>query len=406
MEDLNKVIDGLNEKLDKHEARQDEISKLVEEVKSKGETGEALEIKLKEINEAHKKDQTEMFENIKTMQTQLDELSAKGKIVPEGNTSSIEKALNENMETLKNWNASSNVAFQVKAGDMTQANTFTNDVAGHTTLPGWYLNSTKDRDVHVRDFMTVLPFDGDSIRYQQETAIDDQSAAKTEGSAAAQSDFDLTEQTATTKTLATYFTVSKEMLRFTPWLEGYIRARGVSRLLKLEDNQLLYGSGSGANVAGLNGLATAYSDSLADSTITEFDVLYSAATQAMVSHYTPNLALIHPNDYRTLALSKETAGMYVNQGAAVNGAPIVANGARVIQTTAVTSGDFFVGDFLNGATLGVNENISISLSNQHSTNFIDGNVTVMVEEKIAFPVTSASAFIYGGFAAALAQGTA
>ncbi len=70
----------------------------------------------------------------------------------------------------------------------------------------------------------------------------------------------------------------------------------------------------------------------------------------------------------------------------------------------MTSGTFLVGDFKRGAQIFDRRQLTIEFSNQNEDNFIKGAVTARGYERIALAVYRPHAFIYGSFAAALAQG--
>ena len=408
--DVKQLADGINVKLDAHEAKMKAVSEKLEAVEKYAGSTDELKKELNTINEEHKKGSTELMDLVKKQQTQLDELDVKLKKKGSNQIISrkgliIESLTAKEADLLQlSKDGQGKVSLSVKAGDMTSANTYANDVGNIQTLAGAFYNP--DRTVHIRDFMTVIPTTAGSIRYMQETAFDDGTAAKTEGSAAAQSDFDITEQSANVKSIATYMTLSKEMLEDTAFLGGYINARLFGKLMKAEDEQILHGSGSGANISGLSVNASAYSDLLADSKVNRFDVLLNALTNAYNNEYMPNAIFVSPTDWLKLVTSKDDNGLPIYPAQILSGGMVTVNGVPVIASTAVTSDEFFCGDFRGGATLAVRQDVNVSFSSEHSTNFIDGNVTVMCEERIALPIHNTSAFVYGDFSNALALGSA
>ena len=79
--------------------------------------------------------------------------------------------------------------------------------------------------------------------------------------------------------------------------------------------------------------------------------------------------------------------------------PLVAN-------TAVSTGDFLVGDFALGAQLFDRQQSSIRFFEQDQDNAIRGVITVVANERIALPIYRPTAFVYGDFTSALANGSA
>ena len=407
--DVKGLADNINSKLDANEAKMKALNEKVEAIEKLGGSTDEVIKELKAVNDEHKKGSTELMDLVKKQQGQLDELDVKLKKAKSSQIVSRKGLILEALEGKSSEllslskDGQGKVSLSVKAGDMTTGNTYTNDVINTQNIGVFY---NPDRAVHVRDFMTVIPTTAGSIRYMQETAYSDAAAAKTEGSAAAQSDFDITEQSANVKSIATYMTLSKEMLEDTAFLAGYINARLFSKLMKAEDEQILHGSGSGANISGLSVNASAYSDLLADAKVNRFDVLLNALTNAYNNEYMPNAIMINPTDWLKLVTSKDAQGMPIYPAQILSGGMVTVNGVPVIASTAVTSDEFFCGDFRGGATLAVRQDVNVSFSSEHSTNFIDGNVTVMAEERIALPIHNTSAFVYGDFSNALALGSA
>jgi HK97 family phage major capsid protein len=83
----------------------------------------------------------------------------------------------------------------------------------------------------------------------------------------------------------------------------------------------------------------------------------------------------------------------------IAGVPLIAN-------TAVTTGDFLVGDFSMGAQLFDRQQSSIRFFEQDQDNAIRNVVTVVASERLALAIYRPTAFVYGDFASALANGSA
>jgi HK97 family phage major capsid protein len=189
-------------------------------------------------------------------------------------------------------------------------------------------------------------------------------------------------------------------------LSAYLGARLPSKIRVKEDNVLLYGSNSPA-LTGITEAASSYTDALADSNVNRFDVLTSAIAQVRDGEYMANAIMVHPDDFYNLLLIKDTNGLYLMPDAFRFGAqaPRIA-GVPLIANTAITTGDFLVGDFAMGAQLFDRQQSSIRFYEQDQDNAIKGVITVVASERIALPIYRPSAFIYGTFAAALANGSA
>ena len=282
--------------------------------------------------------------------------------------------------------------------------TTSNNVVAPDYQPGIVFNP--DRAEHVRQFLPQGTTTSDLIRYIEEVSLSDGTAVKTEGSDAGNTTFDLEVKEAPVRTIAAFVRVSNEMLDDVAGLSAYLGSRLPSKIRVKEDNVLLYGNNSPA-LTGITEAASSYVDALGDSNVNRFDVLTSAIAQVRDGEYMANAIMVHPDDFYNLLLTKDSQGLYLMPDAFRFGAqaPRIA-GVPLIANTAVTTGDFLVGDFAMGAQLFDRQQSSIRFYEQDQDNAIKGVITVVASERIALPIYRPTAFIYGTFAAALANGSA
>lgn len=408
MEDVKKLAEGINAKLDGYEAKMTDINKKIEEVKSKGDSFDKLETELKGLNELHTKSTDELARIVKyqeDLQKHIDTLDVKMQRGGGSQGSDLKAKMTEKMDDLKRMQtAGGSISFEAKASDMTISSNVVGDVPSFTKLGGVFYDPTRVR--HIREFMNIIPIAGSTLYYDQETAYSDGAGVRGEGSSATQSDFTITEQSETVRNISTYLTLSKEMFNDVSFAEAYIRSRVGSKLMNKEDQQILYGTGLSNQLNGITTVASAYSDLLGNSTVNRYDVLFNATINATNNEYRPTLITLNPTDYMKLSLTKDSQGNYLFPLTISGSQGITINGAQVLMSTAVTAGDFIVGDFRLGATFGQREALGFTFSNQHSDNLIKGKITVFVEERVVLGVHNTNAFVYGDFASALAQGTA
>ena len=303
---------------------------------------------------------------------------------------SIRKALKENRR------------LEVKVDDMTTANTLTT-VLEPMRIPGFVYDP--DRTDRIRDLLPVGTTSASSVTFVYESAIDDNTDITAEAQEFMQSDVDLALTTATVRKITSYIIASDELLDDLPGFQSYITARLPSKLKVKEDQQLLLGSGAGINISGLVTNATAYSDNLSDTNVTRLDILVDAARQIRDDEYMATAMVIHPTDATLIKLAKDTTGQYIHPWIFMP-QPLVLDGIPIVVTTAITAGQFLVGDFRRGAQVFDRKDMSLEISYENEDNFIKGMVTIRIQERLALAVYRAKAFIYGGFTAALAQGTA
>jgi len=289
--------------------------------------------------------------------------------------------------------------------DMTQANAFESTaVVAPDYVPGIFYNP--DTAFRVRNLMPVGITNSNAVNVVREYDYTDATDITAEGAEYKQGDFNLKMTSATVYKITAYLILSEEMLEDVDGLASYIYSRLPSKLAVKENQQLLYGTGS-SQISGLYTNATAYTDNLADSAATLIDVLADAVRQVKDDEYMPTGILLHPADVtKYLTLNKDSTNRYMAPWVFTGESPTIA-GVPVIETTAVTAGTFFVGDFQRAAQVFDRRQNTVEISNQNEDNFIKGMLTIRAAERIALAIYRPSAFIYdGSIDGSIAEGSA
>jgi HK97 family phage major capsid protein len=292
--------------------------------------------------------------------------------------------------------------FEIKAGDMTVANSFTGEVIPAQYVPGIKYDPT--RAVHVRQLLPQGSTTAEVVRYVKESAYDNGAAPKAQGSTLNESDFDLTAYDANVQKIGTYFRISEEMLADTAQLTSYLAARAPEKLLSVEDTQLLSGNGTAPNLTGIITASTDFSGGSFIGQITnpnQFDVLTVAINQLALVNYTPDYIMLNPTDFHKILLLKATTNEYLQEQAYMGLQPQFL-GIPVVINTAVPAGDYLVGNFAVGTQLWIRQNLSLEFFREDGTNVRDGFVTVRLVERIALTNYAPLAFVNGNFAADIA----
>jgi len=316
----------------------------------------------------------------------------------------LKKAINEGALDNMRKGGSRSSAFEIKA-DMTVAADFTGDVIPPQRIPGYKYNPTTYQNI--RTLIPIGSTNSDVVRYVKESGYNNAAAPAAEGATLAQSDFDMTATDANVRKIGTYLRISDEMLHDTPQISSYLSARVPAKLMEVEDDQILDGSGVAPN---LNGLVTASQDFdlsaggqfyHAVESANEFDVLVAAINQVQLNNFRPDYILLNPTDFHKILLLKSTTNNYlkdqVYQGLQPNflGVPIAINNE-------VTAGTFLVGNFGQAAQLWVRDNVAIEFFTEDGTNVRDGFVTVRVQERVALATYLPNGIINGNFTTAKA----
>ena len=293
---------------------------------------------------------------------------------------------------------SSKATLNLKAIMTTAANA-SGETVPADRLNGFYYDPT--RTTRVRDLLTTISTDSNTIRYIQETSYTNGAAARVEASAYGESEFKLDPVDAPVRSIGSQLTMTKEMFNDVPALSGYISTRIPAKVMNVEANlQGLMTAGGGAAFNEASSAAFyQFFGANASAYTNEFDVLIAAKNQAQIAEYLPTAVMVNPTDYNKMFLNKDANANYV---VFVNGVLTIL-GTPIYPSTAVTADKFIIGDFSAGATLAMREDMEISFSEQHSDNFVKDLVTVKATERIALPIHNPNAFVHGTFSTAIAS---
>lgn len=275
---------------------------------------------------------------------------------------------------------------------------------------------------HVRDIIPVRRLTSNAIEWLVDTVFDGVAAGPTPGTGLTRvgganvvADGDEKPETVfeaellsrTVKTIAAYINLTNQTLRDLPVVAREIETRLLRSLAYREDQQLLYGAGTGANISGLTSYAIQEYD-WSSGTVgdTRIDALRRALTLAWIEYHNATAILIDPNEWEEIQLTKASDGHYLMvqlQGNGLNGAGFFA--VPVIPHTAVAAGTALIGDFRGGATIWEREGANIRMSDQHDRNFTKNLTTIRAEEALLLQVVRPEAFVEVTFDSAPAAAT-
>lgn len=392
MENLNEIKSQISEVLD---AKIEKAFNQAQE-NAKGQVDSVLKGEIKNLTE-----------QVVGMNERLDQAEVAAKKAaagaePKSFKGSLLKALKEGaVEGLVKGDSNA-ARFEVKAGDMTMANSYTGVVAAEQVISD--IKFDPSRRVHIRQLIPNGSTDAQTIRYPKESAYDNGAATAAQGATLGQSDFDLTASSVNMEKLGTFMRITDEMLNDTPQLLSYLSARVPEKILSLEDSQILNGDGTSPNLDGLFTDGTAFAAggfAAGIESANEYDVLVVALNQLALSNYSADTILVNPTDLHKIALLKNTANDYLRQQIYSGLQPSIM-GVNVTASTAVSAGSFLVGNLAVATQLWIRENLAIEFSREDSTNFRDGFVTVKASERVALTNYLPNAIVQGSFATAKA----
>jgi len=256
------------------------------------------------------------------------------------------------------------------------------------------------RDLVVMDLILRVPTESDTIEYVREDTFTNAAAMTAEASATTgtsgtkpESALAYSTQTSAVRTLAHWVPVTNRMLADAPAIRGTINGRLLLGLdLELED-QVLTGDGTGENFTGI--INTAGINIQGKGTDNELDAIFKARTQIRVTgHGRPN-AVLHPNDWQVIRLTRENAatgtlGQYLMGPPSQVGA-ITVWGIPVVESEALTENTGLIGDFRMGCTMFDREQSAIRVGTIDDQ-FVRNMQTILAELRAAFVVYRPSVF--------------
>jgi HK97 family phage major capsid protein len=245
----------------------------------------------------------------------------------------------------------------------------------------------------VADLMLQGATDNNTLEYYEETTFTNNAGMVAEGVAKPESELGYTLRQESVRKIAHFIPATKEAMDDVPFLETQIRGRLAFGVRRKEEQQLLSGSGAGQELRGLlnrSGLQTQAKG--ADPTP---DAIYKAMQKirgaAGLGFAEPTAVVFHPNDWTEIKLLRTADGIYLWGNPSDEG-PDRIWGLPVRQTTGIAEGTALVGAFRPHAEVIRREGITITLSTEHASYFVENKVAILAEERLALAVYRPSAF--------------
>jgi HK97 family phage major capsid protein len=266
-----------------------------------------------------------------------------------------------------------------------------------TVLPG--IVDIKFRQLVVADLFPQGSTQSPLLRYLVETAVTNAAAATPEGGLKPESALTFSKVDETLHKITTFLPISDEMLEDYEQIMSYLDAR-LTLFVKLgEENNLLSGDGTGANMVGLlnrSGLATSITKGTAPSTVddNDMDAIYRQITAIRTTAFLePDAVVIDPLAWQNIVLSKATGtGNYFAGGPFMDTVTPMLWGKRVVMTPAMPSLTALVGAFSQGAQIFRKGGIVVEASNSHADFFQRNQTAIRAEERVLLAVYRPGAF--------------
>lgn len=252
------------------------------------------------------------------------------------------------------------------------------------------------RVMTIRDLLMPGQTDAGSIEYVVETGFTNNAGMQVEGATKGKSDITFNLKTANVRTIAHFFKASRQLLDDAKGLASYIDGRAQYGLRLKEEQQLLSGDGTGANILGILPQATAFVANAGVTVVgpTGIDRLRLAILQAMLAEYPASGFVLNPIDWAGIELTKDAEGRYLISSPQDAGTPRLW-GLPVAQTQAMAANNFLTGAFDIAAQIFDRMEIEVLLSTENADDFERNMCTIRAEERLALAVYRPEAFVAG-----------
>ncbi|WMU83518.1 phage major capsid protein [Pseudomonas aeruginosa] len=256
------------------------------------------------------------------------------------------------------------------------------------------------RRLTIRDLVAPGTTESNSVEYVRETGFVNNAAPVSEGTQKPYSDLFFELENAPVRTIAHLFKASRQILDDASALQSYIDARARYGLMLVEEGQLLYGNGTGANLHGIIPQAQAYAPPSGVVVTAEqrIDRIRLAILQAQLAKFPASGIVLNPIDWALIELTKDAENRYII-GSPQNGTTPTLWRLPVVETQAITQDEFLTGAFSLGAQIFDRMDIEVLVSTENDKDFENNMVTIRAEERLAFAVYRPEAFVTGSLTA-------
>lgn len=273
-----------------------------------------------------------------------------------------------------------------------------NTIAMPTQLAGIY-DENAEMPLVMEGLIPHIPVTSSSVQYLKASAFTNGAKVVAEGTAKPESTFQFKLATANIETIAHYTKITEQLAQDAPAVQAFINAKMIYGLQLKIDEQLV--NGTGTESSQLTGLldttnSTDYSTditALKPSIKTMADFALAIKTKLETNGYAPKYLILNPIDWASLALIKDTQGLYLLGGpATVAGKTLW--GMSVVTTPSMPQGKYLMSDFALGATIFDRQEVAVEIDREQD-DFTKNLFTIRVERRLGLAVENPKA-IGGG----------
>lgn len=265
-------------------------------------------------------------------------------------------------------------------------------------LPG--VDVAPKQRLFIRDLIAPGKTQSPAIFWVQQTGFTNKAAMVPENTTKPYSDIEFATKITPVTTVAHMFKASKQILDDFSQLQSLVDAEMRYGLKFVEEQEILFGDGSGAHLHGIIPQASKYKAEFSVEKQNGIDDLRLAMLQSQLARFPASGHVLHFIDWAKIELTKDSLGRYILANPASLTGPTLWGLPVVATETAAFKGKFLTGAFNAGAQLFDREETNVVISTENADDFEKNMISIRCEERLALAVKRPEAFVYGDFTVA------
>lgn len=249
----------------------------------------------------------------------------------------------------------------------------------------------------VRDLLNVGKTGAPAIFWVRQTGFTNNAAVVSENTLKPTSTIAYDGVMTPVTTIAHLFKASKQIMDDFAMLRTDVDRELRYGLKYAEEQEILFGDGSGVHLHGIIPQASAYAHAFTVSNMTIIDDIRLMMLQSQLARLPATGIVMHFTDWARVELTKDTTGQYLWANPMRIGSPTLW-GLPVVPTEInAILGNALVGAFRDGAQIYDREEINVEIATENNDDFEKNMITIRCEERVALATFRPEAFIYGAF---------
>lgn len=399
MSDTNELLKNLSAKIEKANS---EFNAKAEEALKEARSVGSLSTETKAAVDQMATELNALRDAEKALKASLDELEQHVAQMPLNNAIQAAKTIGQQVisaEVLKDINssmqASKRISIPVQAA-LTSAGV-ADGVVEPQRLPG--IDVSPKQRLFIRDLIAPGKTTSPAIFWVQQTGFTNAAKVVPENTTKPYSDIQFATKITPVTTIAHMFKASKQILDDFSQLQSLVDAEMRYGLKFVEEQEILFGDGSGAHLHGIIPQASKYKAEFDVDKQNGIDDLRLAMLQAQLARFPATGHVLHFIDWAKIELLKDSLGRYILANPSALTGPTLWGLPIVVTETAAFKGKFLTGAFNAGAQLFDREETSVVISTENADDFEKNMISIRCEERLALALKRPEAFVYGDFTA-------